>query len=69
MVFAGAIERAGIVFNLMKNKINSVNFKPLLVSREFGLASLPGELWRPHFNLAELVATMPEKMAGDVAGE
>jgi NAD(P)H-nitrite reductase large subunit len=69
MVFAGAIERAGIVFNLMKNKINSVNFKPLLVSREFGLASLPGELWRPHFNLAELVATMPEKMVGDVAGE
>jgi len=48
MVFAGNIEKSGIIFNLMKNKINAESFKSSLVREDFGLSSLPEELWRQH---------------------
>lgn len=46
MVFAGNIEKSGIVFNLMKNKVNADGFKQALVAEDFGLISLPEEMWR-----------------------
>ncbi len=46
LVFTGNIEKSGIAFNLMKDDINVESFKPALVSEDFGLASLPEELWR-----------------------
>ena len=45
MVFAGDIEKSGIVFSLMKDGINVENFKSALVAADFGLASLPRERW------------------------
>lgn len=48
MVFAGDIEKSGIVLNLMKNKTNVNQFIELLVTDEFGLSCLPEEIWRPH---------------------
>jgi NAD(P)H-nitrite reductase large subunit len=47
MVFAGDIEMSGIVYNLMRDKINVEDFKQVLVADDFGLASLPEEIWRP----------------------
>ena len=47
MVFVGNIEKSGIVFNLMKDRVNVESFKQALVAEDFGLASLPEELWRP----------------------
>ena len=46
LVFAGDIEKAGIVFSLMKDRVNVDSFKQALVADDFGLASLPEELWR-----------------------
>lgn len=46
MVFVGEIERSGIVYNLMKDKVKVDGFKQALIARDFGLASLPEELWR-----------------------
>ncbi len=46
MVFAGDIQKAGIVFNLMKERVEVEHFKQALVSEHFGLASLPEEIWR-----------------------
>ena len=46
MVFVGDIEKSGIVFSLMRGRINVENFKSALVAADFGLASLPREMWR-----------------------
>jgi NAD(P)H-nitrite reductase large subunit len=47
LVFAGDIEKAGIVFSLMKDRVNVEGFKQALVADDFGLISLPEEIWRP----------------------
>ena len=47
MVFSGDIEKSGIIYNLMKNRINVEVFKQVLVADDFGLAALPEEIWRP----------------------
>ena len=44
MTFLGDIERAGIFFYLMKNKVNVAAFKQGLLTDDFGLAALPGQL-------------------------
>ena len=41
MTFLGDIERAGILFYLMKNKVNVKKFKGELLGENFGLAALP----------------------------
>ncbi|MFC1978023.1 NAD(P)/FAD-dependent oxidoreductase, partial [Chloroflexota bacterium] len=47
MIFCGDIEKAGIAYNLMKDRVNVEVFKGALVADDFGLASLPEEIWRP----------------------
>jgi NAD(P)H-nitrite reductase large subunit len=47
LVFAGDIEKAGIVYNLMKDGVDVSAFKKALVAPDFGLASIPEEVWRP----------------------
>jgi len=47
LVFSGDIEKSGIIYNLMKDKINVEDFKQVLVADDFGLASLPQKIWRP----------------------
>jgi NAD(P)H-nitrite reductase large subunit len=47
LVFAGDIEKSGIVFSLMKDRVNVEAFKQALVADDFGLISLPEEIWRP----------------------
>ncbi|MFC2040721.1 NAD(P)/FAD-dependent oxidoreductase [Chloroflexota bacterium] len=47
MVFSGDIEKTGIIYHLMKDRINVEIFKQALVADDFGLASLPEEIWRP----------------------
>jgi NAD(P)H-nitrite reductase large subunit len=46
MTFVNDIERAGIIFHLMKNCVNVKKFKRELVSENFGLATLPSPLRR-----------------------
>jgi len=47
LVFVGNIEKSGIVFSLMKDRVNVDGFKQALVADDFGLASLPEEIWQP----------------------
>ena len=42
MVFAGDIEKAGIVFSLMKNRVDVSHFKPSLVASSLGRCTSPG---------------------------
>jgi len=51
MVFAGDIEKAGIVFGLMKDRVKVDDFKQALVAQDFGLVSLPEEIWRPRLEM------------------
>jgi len=51
MVFAGDIEKSGIVFSLMKEQVEVECFKQALVSEDFGLASLPEEMWRARLGM------------------
>ena len=51
MVFAGDIEKSGIVFSLMKERVKVDGFKQALVAEDFGLASLPEEIWRTQLEI------------------
>jgi hypothetical protein len=42
----GAIEKAGILFSLMRDKVEVGSFKKMLLNDNFGLVSLPKELWQ-----------------------
>jgi NAD(P)H-nitrite reductase large subunit len=65
MVFAGDIEKSGIVFGLMRDRVNVLDFKQALIAESFGFLSLPEELWRqrlktafyPQFSKRRLVKT------------
>jgi NAD(P)H-nitrite reductase large subunit len=52
MVFAGEIELSGIIYNLMREKINVEDFKQVLVADDFGLSSLPKEIWRAKLSVS-----------------
>lgn len=51
MIFVGDIENSGIIIRLMRDKTNVTSFKQSLLDDDFGLASLPRELW---MNLLEI---------------
>jgi len=51
MVFAGDIEKAGIILNLIKERVDVSQFCELLTTDDFGLTCLPEEIWRPHLTL------------------
>lgn len=55
MVFAGDIEKSGIVYNLMKEGADVSSFKEAIISDDFGLTSLPDEIRRAK------LATPPDK--------
>jgi NAD(P)H-nitrite reductase large subunit len=46
MVFAGDTSKCGLLYALMKRKVDVRDWKESLVSDNFGLLSLPAELWR-----------------------
>ena len=46
MVSVGSIEKAGIVYGLMREGVKVSSFKKALLSDNFGLVSLPRELWQ-----------------------
>ncbi len=51
MVFVGNIGKSGIVFSLMKDRVNVNGFKQTLIAEDFSLASLPEEIWRPQLEV------------------
>jgi NAD(P)H-nitrite reductase large subunit len=57
MVFVKDIEKSGIIFGLMRDKVDVSDFKQVLLTDDFGLAYLPQELWRERLgNVSLLVA-------------
>jgi NAD(P)H-nitrite reductase large subunit len=73
LILVSDIEKAGIIYNLMKDRINVAAFKETLVADDFGLASLPEEIWRerlqiPNAEVASIVPP-PEPVEEAVIGE
>jgi len=46
MIFVGNIEKSGIIFGLMRDRINVESFKQSLLADDFGLAFFPRSLWQ-----------------------
>lgn len=46
LIFANDIEKSGIIYNLMKDGVDVSDFKQVLVTDDFGLASIPEAVWR-----------------------
>ncbi len=72
LVFAGNIEKSGIIFNLIRNKIKVDGFQKSLVAEDFGLSALPRELWQPHLEVPPQASISPveaEPVGELVAGE
>ena len=59
MVFVGNIEKSGIVYNLMKDSIKVDGFRQALVADDFGLVSLPEEIWRKRLEIPLSVQGAP----------
>jgi len=51
MVFAGDIEKSGIIFNLIKDGVRVDDCRQALIADDFGLASLRQEIWRPRLEM------------------
>jgi len=73
LVFAGDIEKSGIIYSLMRDRVNVDGFKEVLVADNFGLASLPEEIWRPRLaippSLLASSVTPNEQAEEALAGE
>lgn len=53
MVFVGNIEKSGIVLGLMRDRVDVRSFKQVLVADDFGLTSLPEDIWRAKLAIAD----------------
>ncbi len=66
MVFIGDIEKSGIIFSLMKEQVNVTGFKKSLVADDFGLASLPEEIWRARIRTPDALVSPGKSPAGEL---
>jgi NAD(P)H-nitrite reductase large subunit len=63
-VFMNDIERAGVVYNLMKDEVDADNFKQVLVAGDFSLTDLPESIWQPLLATVCTEPALPENGAG-----
>ncbi len=59
MIFAGNIERSGIIFGLMRDRVNVESFKQSLLADDFGLAFFPRALWQERLSLPPDIIIQP----------
>jgi NAD(P)H-nitrite reductase large subunit len=59
MIFVGNIEKSGIIFGLMRDRVNVESFKQSLLSDDFGLAFFPRALWQEKLALPPDIIIQP----------
>ena len=74
MICIGDIEKSGIIYSLMREKVNVRGLKDKLLNDDFGLIYLPKELWQERLGTPPPVgivspAIPPEEEVQDVPGE
>lgn len=65
LVFAGDIQKAGVVFGLMREEVNVRNFKETLVRDDFSLAFLPEDLRRARLGGSLVLRPFREEPPGE----
>jgi nitrite reductase (NADH) large subunit len=73
MVYIRDIEKSGIIFSLMRERVDVSSFKKELLSDNFGLAYLPKQVWRERLgtSLLDIPApcTKPDEKVGPLISE
>jgi NAD(P)H-nitrite reductase large subunit len=59
MIFVGNIEKSGIIFGLMRDRVNVESFKQSLLADDFGLAFFPRALWQERLALTPDIILQP----------
>jgi NAD(P)H-nitrite reductase large subunit len=59
MIFVGNIEKSGIIFGLMRDRVNVESFKQSLLADDFGLAFFPRSLWQERLALSPDIILQP----------
>jgi nitrite reductase (NADH) large subunit len=59
MIFVGNIEKSGIIFGLMRDRVNVESFKQSLLTDDFGLAFFPRALWQERLALSPDIILQP----------
>jgi NAD(P)H-nitrite reductase large subunit len=59
MIFVGNIEKSGIIFGLMRDRVNVESFKQSLLVDNFGLAFFPRALWQERLALSPDIILQP----------
>ncbi len=62
MIFVKNIERSGIIFGLMRDRVNVENFKQSLLADDFGLAFLPRSLWQERLEAPPDIILQPSPL-------
>jgi len=57
MVFVKDIEKSGIIFGLMRDRIDVSGFKQALLAEDFGLAYMPREVWQERLGNVSLLVS------------
>jgi NAD(P)H-nitrite reductase large subunit len=61
IIFVGNIQKSGIVFGLMRDRVNVESFKRSLLADDFGLAFLPRTLWQERLVLSPDITVQPSR--------
>jgi nitrite reductase (NADH) large subunit len=73
MVFIKDIEKSGMIFGLMKDRVKVTDFRQALLADDFGLAYLPRELWQERLGAVPAGSTsvlgMPAEAEEPVSSE
>ena len=59
MMFVGNIEKSGIIFGLMRDRVNVESFKQSLLADDFGLAFFPRALWQERLEASADIILQP----------
>ena len=59
MIFVGNTEKSGIIFGLMRDRVNVESFKQSLLTDDFGLAFFPRALWQERLALSPDIILQP----------
>ena len=59
MIFVGNIEKSGIIFGLMRDRVNVESFKQSLLADDFGLAFFPRALWQERLTPSPDIVLQP----------
>ena len=71
MICIGDIEKSGILFSLMRDRVNVCEFRQTLLADDFGLVSLPRKLWQERLGApqGQVLELATEDIGEDVSDE